>query len=328
MRHLFAPLLIATLLVASGCDKPKSAASTSLKVALVTTGSVGDGGWNSTAYAGLQQVKATLGAQVSNVETKSPGEFEESFRDYASRGYTLVFGHGFEYQEAALKVAPEFPQTTFVITSGAQAKDNVVPIIFGFGEATYLAGMAAAAVSKSGKLGAIGGQPFPPVKDGFDAFLRGAKAVNPNASMVVSYVGNWEDAAAAKEAAKAQLHTGVDVIIQNADAAGMGVFQTVRETPGAYAVGTNSNQNDVVPDKILGSAVNDVAAAFVYVAEQTKAGKPPRGVLRLGMREGVVRFEENEALAGAFAAVQDKLEAAGNELRSAQPAIPVSATAP
>jgi basic membrane lipoprotein Med (substrate-binding protein (PBP1-ABC) superfamily) len=303
------------LLLAAACE-PRKPAGPGLKVALVTTGSVGDGGWNATAYDGLTRIKGELGAQVSNLETRGPGEYEEAFRDYASRGYQLVFGHGFEYQAAAEKVAPQFPHTTFVITSGARATANVAPIVFDFGQATYLAGMAAAAASPTGKLGAIGGQPFPPVTEGFAAFEAGAKAVNPAATLTVSYVGNWEDAAAAKEAAKAQLHTGVDVIIQNADAAGMGVFQAVRETPGAYAVGTNSNQNGVVPDRVLGSAVNDVARAFLLVARQVQGGRPPRGVLRLGLADGVVRFEPNPALAHTFTGAQAALDAAQARMRA------------
>lgn len=306
--------LLTIVLLFSACQKQKPAAA--FKAALVTTGSVGDGGWNSAAYEGLQQIKQRLGAEVSNVETRGPNEYEETFRDYAARGYAVVFGHGFEYQEAAMKVAPAFPATTFVITSGSAAQDNVVPVVFEFGQATYLAGMAAAAVSKTGKLGAVGGQAFPPVKDGFAAFEAGAKAVNPQATLVVSYIGNWEDAAAAKEAAKAQLQTGVDVIIQNADAAGMGVFQAVRETPRAWVVGTNSNQNAVVPERVLGLAVIDVAAALLLAAEQTRAGKPPRGTLRLGLKDGVVRFEPNSALAAQWRAVEAKIAEADERLRS------------
>lgn len=312
MRQIIVIML--TLAILSACEK-NAGAPAAFKVALVTTGSVGDGGWNSTAYDGLQQTKQRLGAEISNVETRGPNEYEETFRDYAARGFALVFGHGFEFQDAALKVAPQFPETTFVITSGAVAKDNVVPVVFEFAQATYLAGMVAAAVSKTGKLGAVGGQAFPPVKDGFAAFAAGAKAVNPKATLVISYVGNWEDAAAAKEAAKAQLQTGVDVIIQNADAAGMGVFQAVRETPGAWAIGTNSNQNAVVPDKVLGSAVIDVAAALVLAAEQTRAGKPPRGALRLGLRENVVRFEPNAALAAQWRAVEARVAEISGRLR-------------
>ena len=87
-------------------------------MALLTPGSIADGGWNQGAYDGLRRIEAELGARISHVETRTPAAFEEGFRDYASRGYDLVFGHGFEYQEAAAKVAAEFPKTIFVTTSG------------------------------------------------------------------------------------------------------------------------------------------------------------------------------------------------------------------
>lgn len=306
------PLCVAIVFVA--CDRRSTPQR--YRVALITTGSVGDGGWNQTAFQGLKKVQAELNADISNLETRSPAEFEEAFRDYAARGFKLVFGHGFEYQEAALKVAPQFPETWFLITSGQQAQNNVVPLIFRFGEATYLAGMVAATVSKSGKLGAIGGQAFPPVKDGFNAFLQGARSINSNAMLTESYVGNWEDAAAAKEAALALIRQGVDVIIQNADAAGMGVFQAIRETPGVYAVGTNANQNGIVPDRVLGSAINDVAAAMVLVAHQAKSNTLQPGPLHLGMKEGVVRFETNDKLRDLWKGAANQIEAAEQSLKA------------
>ncbi|HEX2484115.1 MAG TPA: BMP family ABC transporter substrate-binding protein, partial [Myxococcota bacterium] len=105
--------LLAALALACGpaADTPGSDA---FEVALLTPGSVSDGGWNQGAYDGLKRIEAELGARISHVETKTPAEFEEGFRDYASRGFDLVFGHGFEYQEPAARVAAEFPKTIFI----------------------------------------------------------------------------------------------------------------------------------------------------------------------------------------------------------------------
>ena len=78
-------------------------------MALLTPGSIADGGWNAGAYAGLEEIRDRLGADVRHVETRTPAEFEEGFRDFGGRGFDLIFGHGFEYQEAAAKVAADFP---------------------------------------------------------------------------------------------------------------------------------------------------------------------------------------------------------------------------
>ena len=92
-------------------------------------------------------------------------------------------------------------------------------------EATYLEGMLAALLSKSGKAGAVGGMEIPSVKSTILAFAAGARAVRPDFNVVTSYVGNWEDVGAAKEAALALVQQGADFLFHNADAAGLGVFQ-------------------------------------------------------------------------------------------------------
>jgi len=99
----------------------------------------------------LLKIKSELGASIGQVETKTPPEFEAGFRDFAAQGYNLVFGHGFEFQDAAAKVGAEFPKTVFITTSGSTVKANVSPMVFRLEEATYLLGMTAALMSKSGK---------------------------------------------------------------------------------------------------------------------------------------------------------------------------------
>src|SRR5829696_7547841 len=116
---------------------------TAFRVALLTPGSISDQSWNGGAYQGLLRVRDSLGAQVSHIQTKTPAEFEENFRQYGAQGYDLVFGHGFEFQDAAVRVAPDFPKTVYVTTSGNRTGPNVAGIEFGFGDASYLAGMVA-----------------------------------------------------------------------------------------------------------------------------------------------------------------------------------------
>jgi basic membrane lipoprotein Med (substrate-binding protein (PBP1-ABC) superfamily) len=284
----------------SGRDKGQSAAT--FKVALLTPGPVSDQSWNGGAYQGLLEIRDSLGAQISNIETKTPADFEENFRQYGAQGYNLVFGHGFEFQDAAKRVAPEFPRTIYVTTSGTTAGPNLAGMTFGFADASYLAGILAASVSKTHKLGALGGTALPPVVESFRAFELGARAVDPKISVVTSYIGNWDDVSAGKEQALAQIAQGVDVIFQNADAAGLGVFQAAREHKGAYVVGSNSNQNGVAPDVTLGSVVIDLPLAFLTVAREVKAGTFKPRVVELGEASHVVTLVLNPALASVVSA--------------------------
>jgi len=271
------------------------------KVALLSPGPVSDAGWNALAYEGLLAIRDQLGAEVSQVETKTPAEFEEGFRDYARRGYALIFGHGFEFQQAAAAVAADFPQTTFITTSGNTVRKNVAPLRFMLEQATYLAGMMAGLMSDSGVAGAVGGMAIPSVESTLLAFEAGARSVNPGFRVIRSYIGNWDDVGAAAEAAKAQIQQGADFLIHNADAAGLGVFQAAQANH-ILAFGTNKNQNDIAPDAVLASAVIDVPRAFLEIARQVKNRSFKAEVVKLGMADGIVAFEINPALASRIPA--------------------------
>jgi basic membrane lipoprotein Med (substrate-binding protein (PBP1-ABC) superfamily) len=266
-------------------------------VALLTPGSISDQSWNGGAYQGLLRIRDSLGAQISHIQTKTPAEFEENFRQYGNQQYSLVFGHGFEFQDAARAVAPSYPNTQYVVTSGNTASRNVSGMVFGFAEPSYLAGLIAGAMTKSNRLGVIGGTELPPVRESFRAFAEGVHRVNPGARVITSYIGNWDDVSAGKEQALAQLASGVDVIFQNADAAGLGIFQAVREAPSAYVFGTNSNQNEIAPEVTLGSVAIDLPHAFLIVAREVHDHTFHPGLITLGMRQQVVDLIINPRLA-------------------------------
>ena len=285
---------IATLAIGAGCSR---GADSSFKVALLTPGPISDAGWNAGAYEGLLRIRDSLDAKISHVETRTPAEFEEAFRDYARRGYRLVFGHGFEFQDAAARVGADYPNTVFITTSGSTVRPNVSPMVFELEEGTYLAGMLAGGMTRSGRIGFIGGIKLPPVEGTFLGYQGGARALRPGVEVLQAYLGNFEDVAAAKENALAQIRRGADFLLHNADAASFGMFQAVRESPGVLALGANKDQNAVAPDVILASATLDVPHALLMVARRVKQGDWRPGVLFLGIRDGVVDLAINPQLA-------------------------------
>lgn len=275
----------------------KRQSGSDFKVALLTPGPISDAGWNAGAYEGLGRIRDSLGAEVSHLETRTPAEFEEAFRDYASRGFRLVFGHGFEFQDAAARVGAEFPNTIFITTSGATVRPNVSPMVFRLEEGTYLAGMLAGGLTRSGRIGFVGGIKLPPVEGTFLGYEGGARKVRPQTEALQAYIGNFEDVAAAKENALAQIRRGADVLLHNADAASFGMFQAARETPGVLALGANRDQNAVAPDVIIASATLDVPHALLLVARLVKENSFQPGVMFFGIKDGVVDLVYNDALA-------------------------------
>jgi basic membrane lipoprotein Med (substrate-binding protein (PBP1-ABC) superfamily) len=301
--------------------------SNSFSVALLTPGPISDQSWNGGAYEGLLRIRDSLGAEVSHIQTKTPAEFEENFRQYGAKGFSLVFGHGFEFQAAAARVGPAFPRTVYVTTGGTRTSANVAAMSFAFEQPSYLAGIVAASVSQSGVIGCIGGTELPPVKSGFAAFVLGVHTVNPKAKVVTAYLGNWDDASAGKEQALAQIARGVDVIYQNADAAGLGVFQAARESKGVYIIGSNANQNGIAPTVTLGSVVIDLPTAFMSIAREVKGGAFSPRVHLLDTKSGVMQWVPNPALRALVPAsalrLVDSLE---REMRTGTFSTPLSAS--
>ena len=284
----------------SGCGDSAPAAG-GFRVALLTPGSINDGGWNAGAYRGLERIRDELGAEVRHVETRSPAEFDEGFRDFASRGFALVFGHGFEYQEAAARVAAEFPDTIFVTTSGNTLRANVAPMVFELEQATYLCGVLAARLSETGVLGLVGGIDLPSIRSTFLAFRAGARSARPEIEVREVFLGNFGDVPAAREAALALIDQGADLLLHQANDAGRGVFRAVEERAAAgrrvFAFGTNANQNEMAPGVVLGSATIDIPGALLAVARRVQAKQFSAEPIRLGMRDGIVALELNPALA-------------------------------
>ena len=288
---------------ASQSTPPTTPAATTFKVALLTTGPVNDGGWNESAYDGLMKIKQDLNAQVSNEVTDNPSEFESAFQDYASKGYNVIFAHGDEYGDTAAKMAPQFPNTVFVTTGGTQSAKNLAPIIFATEDGTYIQGMEAGFLSKTGKGGFVGGQALPPVTRAAVAFQNGAVAVNPQFSFKITYINSWDDVQKAKGQTDELISNGADMIAHNCDAAAKGLFQSSASKPGVYAFGVNSNQNDESPN-ILSSTFLDIPKSFEDVAKSVQNGTFQGQTLNLGMKEDDVTVIDNPKFAGLYTTAQ------------------------
>lgn len=297
--------VVATLtLVATACGGAGGGDATDdpvLRAALLTSGPVSDAGWHAGAYDGLMMLRDSLGAEVSHQQTTTPAEFDEAFLSYGSSGYDLIFAHGFEYQDAAIRAGADFPETTILVSGGGRVAENVVPLIFRLEQGSYLAGMVAGAMTETGTVGMVGGVAIPPAEGTFRAFEAGARAVNPDVEVLETFTGSWYDVAAAKEAAVAQLNRGADVLIHNLDAASFGVFQAVREQNAAgrtaWALGMNNDQNDVAPDVILGSAVIRIPEAFLDAARAWQRGEVGGAPRYANLTQDVIDFVVNPALA-------------------------------
>ena len=319
-RRIRLVALIAAL--AGGCEagrggEAEAGQATAVRVGLVTPGSISDAAWNSQAYQGLRQIADSLALPVSHVEARTPAEQEEALRAYAAQGYRLVFAHGFEFQQPAERVSAAYPATVFIVTSGERVRGNVAPLLFRLHEASYLAGMTAGALTKSGRIGFVGGVEIPPVREAEEAWAKGAAAVRPGVEARKTYLNNWDDAAAGREAALALIRLGADQLHHNADAAALGLFQAAKESPAVLVYGANADQSALAPERVVASAVLDLPRAFLLVAREVQGGRWTPRAESFGLASGVVRYEWHPGAASRVGAeVKARVEAAADSIRA------------
>ncbi|MDE0396901.1 MAG: BMP family protein [Candidatus Poribacteria bacterium] len=291
------------------------------KVGMLLPGSIDDQGWNALAHDGLTAIEAELGAEIAYVESLTPDAWEADFRAYAMEGYHLIFGHGYEYQAAAIAVAQDYPEIIFITSAGASGaiRENVAPIVFRLEQATYLLGMIAGLMTQTDKIGMVGGQELPSGNSVFMAFEGGVRSVNPNAVLQRAYVGDWESIAKARDIATRQIQEGVDFIFHNANEAGLGVFEAVVLAQDAgktvYSFGANRDQSAVSPRAVLANAVI-TPRAYLQLATAVKAGTFESKLYVFTMTtNGAIALTYNRELRSQVPEeVQQKVEAARQQI--------------
>lgn len=287
----------------SGCTSPTSSGSAgdspekpSFKVALLTPGPVSDAGWSAMAYKGLEAIKAELGAETNNQQA-TDAQIRDAMRSYAQKGYNLVIGHGFEYNAPGVEVAKDFPKTVFVSSSGGETADNAGAFRFELEQGFYLAGLVAGMMSKSGTVAMIGGPDVPSIRSTFKAFRAGAEKAKPGVKVIETFTGKNDDIAAANQATLKAIEAGADMVIHQANAAAQGVFDACKEK-GAWAFGSNLDQNDNPSGCVIGSAVIVAEPAFVALAKKVQAGQYKGGIEMMGMKDKAIDFVWSPVHAG------------------------------
>jgi len=261
-------MLICCVLSACGGEESSGASSSStdssnepLKVALILPGKIDDVSFNQAMYEGMREVKKELGDQIEFAYTEEVYEvsdIEPALRDYASEGYDLVIGHGFQFMEPIIKVAQEFPDTMFALGTGYKTVSNSCVYDVQLQDGGYLMGTLAAMVTKTNKIGVVGGSDVSEIYRGHEAFKYAAKQVNPDVEIQELYTGDWNDVAKAKEGAISMYDSGVDIIWHSGDGIGLGVVQAAKEKD-KICLGNVSDQNVLAPDNVLSGVVYDWA---------------------------------------------------------------------
>jgi basic membrane lipoprotein Med (substrate-binding protein (PBP1-ABC) superfamily) len=287
--------VLAAVAVASTADRvvgrtPKAP----LRFALLLAGPENDEGWNQSAYEGLELIQKKLGADCRKLRASSATQIEQALTGAAQQGFDFVYGHGFEFNSPAAKVAAAWPEVKFSTSGGPSSAKNLATVVLRTEEAAWELGILAAHLTKTNVVSSLHGEAYEPVKRVAAAFAAAVRSVKPDAKVLESYLGSWDDVALAKERALAHASAGADVFFQNADAAGAGVFEAAR-AKGGLAFGCNRDQAKKAPDVIVASAVADIPELLLALATEVRDGKFEGGARSFGMKEGKVRVVFNPA---------------------------------
>jgi basic membrane protein A len=242
------------------------------KVAIVMPGNITDKSWTQAGYEGINLAKQELGIEIAYSEKVAQPDQAEAMADYARRGYNVVIGHGGEFQDAANRVAAQFPETTFIVHNGTEPGGNIATLDFNYRQFGYLLGYIAGRMSKTGKAGWIGAQKIKFSTDLEASYKDGFMKVRPDGEVFVAYTNDWDDIAKGKEAALNQISQGADVIFPTMDNAAIGSLQAAQEK-GIWAFGLYYDALPDWPDTVLQSAVMDIKSAMVDVLKLAHDGK-------------------------------------------------------
>lgn len=306
-KSILIVLVIAMLGVSLAGCAPKAAAPETEKVVYVINGALGDNAFYDSGQAGIDKLAAEYGVETRTIETNfDAGQYEPALQAaVAYADVIFVISYGFEDQ--LMEYADNNPDKIFVNldTVVRNEKNTITSVDFIEEESAYLTGVVAGLTTldtsipniNDGKLiGAVGGDVDPVIQAFVFAYTNGAQSIDPEITVETKYLGTWEDTAKGKQAALQLYDMGADIVFQIAAAAGIGVLQAAGERD-LYAIGVDTNQNDIVPGHVVASDIKDVGKAIYEVFKTIKDGSyQPGQVLEYGLASGGVDvdFEAQE----------------------------------
>lgn len=263
--------LILSLFALVGCGGEEDSDGETLSVCVVVSAGFGDKSFNDSARDGAERLKDDNGIEVSYIECNNEG-IKQKLMDAADAN-DIVVAVGWECLDIA-EVAPEHPETKFIwvdnVAEGIENLSNVLCITYAQSEGSFLAGYIAANMSKTGVVGAVGGEDDIVVNDYLLGYEQGAAYANPDVAVETVYAGDYEDPTLGKECATALADKGADIIFNVAGNSGNGIFEVAKEKS-FYAIGADKDQkisNAEYDDVIICSMVKEIGQSIYDIISE------------------------------------------------------------
>ena len=281
-------LATTTLIVLASLFSATSMAAQDITVGFVYVSPIGDAGWTYQHDLGRLEMEKNTGVTTKYVENVPEGpDAERVIREMAKRGDKVIFATSFGYMNPMLKVSKQFPNTAFVHATGYKMGKNMGLYNARFYEARYLTGVIAGEVTKSNVLGYVAAFPIPEVLQGINAFIQGARSVNPKAELRVIWVNSWFHPGKERQASMTLMSQGADVITHHTDSTA--VVQAAEER-GKYAFGYHSDMSKYGSTAHLTAATHHWGNYYTKVVKAAIAGNwKPENVWG-GYKEGMIKL--------------------------------------
>lgn len=296
-RPLLAALAVAPFAGAMA-RVPGASAQDPVVVTMVTdTAGLGDQNFNDLAKKGLDRAVEELGVDGKVIESRDAAAYIPNLTQAADQS-ALSIGIGFLLTEAITEVANQYPDGKFMLIDSVSDAPNVQSITFRENEGAFLSGVLAGLMTKSNKLGVIGGIKIPPVERYAVGFEAGAKSANPDVSVVVAYADTFDDPALGKELTLAQYNQGVDIAFPVAGKTGVGSFDAAKEKgEGFWVIAADTDQSQLGAEHQLAVSEKGVDTAVFLSAQEVVEGTFKGGATSLGLKEdGVGLGHPNEVV--------------------------------
>jgi len=278
-------------------------------VMITDAGGLGDKGFNDIIWKGLEKARDELGYEIAVIESSEAAQYGPNIAAAAEQGYDIVVCVGYLFTDVLGQVAPQYPDTRFVMIDGAVEGDNVYSYKFELQQAGFLAGALAGLKSESNKFGVVGGMEIPEVIAWASGFAAGAKTTRSDADVNFTYVGSFGDPGKAKELALAHFSNGADICMEISSGGAIGVIEAARDA-NKYFVATDSSKDELAPGHEFTAALAKRDEAVFAVAKMIKEGSAKPGITYLSMKDGIFGLPENteERYGSEAAATVKKLQ--------------------
>src|SRR5271169_2452165 len=241
------------------------------KIAMLYFKAKNDGGWTQAFDEARPKIEAAMGQQIPYVENiaEDAAQITPPAEKFIQRGYNVIIGTAFGYSDTFKELAAKHPDVAFLNAAGTTNGPNLQSFYGRTYESQYLCGMVAGAVSKTGKLGFVGANPFGIVNWTVNAYELGAQRMNPKATVTAVFTGAWNDPVKERAAAEALADEGIDVIGQHVDTP---TVQIVAQERGTYGTGHHRDLREFAPKATLCSSVWVWAKFLIPELKKVEAG--------------------------------------------------------